>query len=140
VHLLRGDYGASEIKSVIGECDFMIASRMHACIAALSQGIASVGLAYSRKFAGVFESIGIGEMVVDARAMEMEELTAECVRRFEDRRRVALVLARRIPEVQSELRRCFREEILAPVIEAAARSVVDEGSDAPVARLAGEGR
>ena len=43
---------------------------MHACIAAVSQGVPTVSLAYSRKFAGVMGSIGMGESVVDLTAME----------------------------------------------------------------------
>ena len=54
---------------------------MHACIAALSQGVPCVGVAYSMKFAGVFESIGAGEWVVEARDLSTEEAvnrTMEC--------------------------------------------------------------
>ena len=49
-----------ELKWVIGKTSFFVGSRMHACIAALSQMIPTVGLAYSDKFLGVFESAGVG--------------------------------------------------------------------------------
>ena len=49
-------------KAVIGQCDFFIGSRMHACIAALSQGVPCVGVAYSMKFAGVFDTVGMERM------------------------------------------------------------------------------
>jgi len=67
VHVVSKECGPSEIKGVIGLCDFFVGSRMHACIGALSQGIPTVGVAYSRKFQGVFESVGVGHLVVDAR-------------------------------------------------------------------------
>ncbi len=73
IHLLRGEYDQSEVKGIIRECDFFIGSRMHACIAALSQGIPTVGVAYSSKFFGVFDSVGVGDMVVDARSIDMDE-------------------------------------------------------------------
>lgn len=73
VRLVTGIYDCHEIKSVIGRCEFFVGSRMHACIAALSQGIPTVGIAYSRKFAGVFESVGMRDWVVDARHTTEEE-------------------------------------------------------------------
>lgn len=44
-----------EIKNIIADMDIFIGSRMHATIAALSSGVATIPLAYSRKFKGVFE-------------------------------------------------------------------------------------
>jgi len=55
-------------KALIGCCDFFIGSRMHACIAALSQSVPAAGVAYSMKFAGVMRALGLGELVVDARS------------------------------------------------------------------------
>jgi len=70
VRVLVGEYDCHEIKGVIGQCDFFVGSRMHACIAALSQGIPTVGIAYSRKFRGVFESVGMADWVVDGREVD----------------------------------------------------------------------
>jgi len=67
VRILTGEYDCHEIKNIIEQFDFFIGSRMHACIAALSQGVPCVGIAYSRKFQGVFESVGMGDWVVDGR-------------------------------------------------------------------------
>jgi polysaccharide pyruvyl transferase WcaK-like protein len=72
--LVRGDYDQNEIKYVIGQCDFFIGSRMHACIAALSQSIPAVGIAYSRKFAGVMRSIGVEELIADPRKSSKDEI------------------------------------------------------------------
>jgi len=68
LHLADSGYNHREIKHLIGQCEFFIGARMHACIAALSEGIPAAGMAYSRKFAGVYESIGASELVVDLRA------------------------------------------------------------------------
>jgi len=81
-----------EIKYVIGKCDFFIGARMHSCIAALSQGIPTIGLAYSRKFEGVFASVGVEDGVVDLRRLtdcEVVEATKRIYnRRCEIRRRL----------------------------------------------------
>ena len=69
---------------MIGQCRFFLGSRMHSCIAALSQGIPCVGLAYSMKFGGVFASVGVEDSVLEARTLdtaEAVEATLECYRR-----------------------------------------------------------
>ncbi len=48
----------SEAKSYIAGLDFFMGARMHACIAAFSAGVPVVPMAYSRKFAGLFGSLG----------------------------------------------------------------------------------
>lgn len=84
VRIVDREYDQNEIKGIIGQCEFFIGSRMHACIAALSQGVPCIGVAYSMKFAGVFESVGMQDWVIDAtitgtdqaveRAMELHRL------------------------------------------------------------------
>lgn len=46
--------GPSEAKSYISSLDFLVAGRMHACIAAFSSRTPVVPIAYSRKFSGLF--------------------------------------------------------------------------------------
>jgi len=85
VHMVMGEYDQYAIKGIIGLCDFFIGSRMHACIAALSQGIPTVGVAYSRKFLGVFESIDVGNLVADARSLTEEEVINKILSDFRQR-------------------------------------------------------
>lgn len=59
-----------EIKYIIGKCDFFMGCRMHATIAAISQFVPTVGLAYSKKFAGVYDTVEIADCVVDLREMD----------------------------------------------------------------------
>lgn len=62
-----------EAKSFIAGLDVLAGSRMHATIAAASSGVAVVPLAYSRKFRGVFNSIGY-PLVGDCTSMPAQEL------------------------------------------------------------------
>jgi colanic acid/amylovoran biosynthesis protein len=50
--------GPSQAKSYIAGLDLFMGSRMHATIAAISSGTAVVPLGYSRKFSGLFGSLG----------------------------------------------------------------------------------
>jgi polysaccharide pyruvyl transferase WcaK-like protein len=62
------------LKHIIGSCDLFIGSRMHACIAAVSQGVPAVSLAYSEKFAGVMETVGLRELVADLRTLNVNQI------------------------------------------------------------------
>ena len=89
-----------EVKYLIGQCSFFMGSRMHACIAALSQSVPTVCLSYSDKFAGVMESIEIGECVVDMRAVEIEDALAAVRKNFERRAAARRHLDKVIPDVK----------------------------------------
>jgi polysaccharide pyruvyl transferase WcaK-like protein len=103
VHLVAREYAAHELKGLIGRCDFFIGSRMHSCIAALSQGVPCVGVAYSRKFKGVFESVGAGEMVADPREQSLDEMLESCLARYRSRGAAAAALAIQAPKTRAQV-------------------------------------
>jgi polysaccharide pyruvyl transferase WcaK-like protein len=78
----------SEAKSYIAGLDFFMGARMHACIAAFSSGVPVVPMAYSRKFEGLFGSIGYGR-TVDCTRETSAEIMATIVAAFEDRATLA---------------------------------------------------
>jgi colanic acid/amylovoran biosynthesis protein len=86
IFLVDRKYDQHQIKFIIGMCDFVIASRMHACIAALSQGIPAIGLAYSKKFIGVFDSVGFGEMVIDATQVNNQDTLSKILSIYKQRK------------------------------------------------------
>jgi polysaccharide pyruvyl transferase WcaK-like protein len=55
--------GPSEAKSYMSGLDFVVSGRMHACIGSFSAGVPVVPIAYSRKFKGLFGSLGYDWMV-----------------------------------------------------------------------------
>lgn len=63
-----------QTKGLIGQCDLFIGARMHACIAAASQDVPTIALAYSDKFAGVLELAGSSTSVVDLRHTDAKDL------------------------------------------------------------------
>jgi polysaccharide pyruvyl transferase WcaK-like protein len=109
VHVVRREYNQNEIKGVIGLCDFFIGSRMHACIAALSQGIPTVGLAYSRKFRGVFQTVGAEQYVIDLCEKDQKEVIEAIMHSLEQRNAIAENLKAIIPEAQKQVRNVFNE-------------------------------
>jgi polysaccharide pyruvyl transferase WcaK-like protein len=107
--LVRGTYNQSEIKYLIGQCDFFVGSRMHACIAAISQLIPAVCIAYSDKFAGVMETVGIESMVADARRLSVSEILRVVEESYDHRAITRQMLERKLPEVKSAVLNLFRD-------------------------------
>lgn len=101
VHLAEGRWTAGEIKHLIGQCDFFVGSRMHACIAALSQAVPAAGLAYSPKFAGVFESVGTGNLVFNLDTASREQVVRGVADAFRMRKEYAERLRTVLPEIQA---------------------------------------
>jgi polysaccharide pyruvyl transferase WcaK-like protein len=108
VRIVVGDYDQYEIKGIIGQFDFFIGSRMHACIAALSQGIPCAGVAYSMKFAGVFGTVGAETWVVDGREATNEQAVARILDLYRQRAEMRDGLSQRAEEARTQLQDIFR--------------------------------
>lgn len=111
VRIVTGEYDQNEIKGVIGQFDFFIGSRMHACIAALSQGVPCVGVAYSMKFKGVFDSVGMDGWVVDGRKTNSEQAITKIVELYRKRDSVRDTLKKNSNEARTRLREIFQRLI-----------------------------
>jgi polysaccharide pyruvyl transferase WcaK-like protein len=98
--VLQGAYNQGEIKYIIGLCEFFIGARMHACIAALSQNVPAVAFAYSDKFAGVMETVGVGNVVVDPRKRNEKEILHRVGQIFDARAQVREELTQIMPHVK----------------------------------------
>ena len=72
---------------------------MHACIGALSQCVPAVGLAYSRKFAGVLDSVGGGSRVVDLRSCDEAQVVAAAREAFGEREVLRRQLEEKMPAI-----------------------------------------
>ena len=114
VFMLRTPLSEREVKWVIGRTGFFVGSRMHACIAALSQCVPTVGLAYSDKFLGVFESANVGDSVIDLRRCEMSAIVEHVILAFQRRDDSARQLQASMRITQEKIVGVFRE-LLTPM-------------------------
>lgn len=73
-----------QAKSFISGFHFFMGARMHACIAAFSSGVPVVPMAYSRKFTGLFNSLGYYE-VADCTREDQGAVLARVQSAFERR-------------------------------------------------------
>ncbi len=106
--ILRGTYGPNEVRYVIGRCGFFVGSRMHACIAAVSQCIPAVSIAYSDKFLGVMRTVGVAELVADPRKCSQEEILGVVERSFLRRAAIEQKLQATMPRIRQSVRDLLR--------------------------------
>jgi colanic acid/amylovoran biosynthesis protein len=100
---IRERYDQNEIKYLIGQCGFFVGARMHACIAALSQAIPAIGIAYSQKFLGVFETVGAGPLVADPRHLTTEQILKLINEAMGRREEISKGLRHTVAKVRREL-------------------------------------
>ncbi len=81
-----------EAKSYISGLDYFCGSRMHACIAAFSSGVPVVPIAYSRKFSGLFGSLGYMHNT-DCKTQSADDIVAEVAKGFHNRKQLAKEVA-----------------------------------------------
>lgn len=77
-----------DAKAYIANLDVMIGARMHATIAAFTSGIATVPVAYSRKFVGYYSNLGYDDLV-DLTALDTSDAVALTVELVQERQRLA---------------------------------------------------
>lgn len=107
VLVLERGLDQNETKYCIGLCDFFIGARMHATIAALSQAVPAIGLAYSSKFYGVFAMAGVPDCVLDLRTMGREQVVQGVRGLFDRRQALRQTLQKTIPSLQRGLLTIF---------------------------------
>ncbi len=74
----------SEAKTYIADMDFFMGARMHATIAAFSSEVPVIPMAYSRKFAGVFGTLGYTH-VADCKVDSADEIITRIEEGFANR-------------------------------------------------------
>jgi len=99
VKLVSGDYPAPEVKGIIGKCHLFIGSKMHSNIAALSQCIPTVGLAYSYKFRGIMEMLGQQNYVCSN--ITFEEVISKVIDAWNKRVEIRTELESRLKDVRA---------------------------------------
>jgi polysaccharide pyruvyl transferase WcaK-like protein len=108
IYSLEEEYDHHELKSLIGRCNFFIGSRMHACIAALSQGVPAIGLSYSQKFIGVFEAIGTPELVIDLRQERVDSVIGHIEELYDQRVYYNSLLISKMTSVREQIFTLFK--------------------------------
>jgi len=108
IYTFKKEYIEDQIKAIIGECDFFIGSRMHSCIGAISMGVPTVPVAYSRKFIGIWELYGMKGCIADAQTMNIQEIMCKIQYCYSDRNNIKDILDLELKNVKKEINSMFQ--------------------------------
>jgi len=70
----EGAHHADTLRALLGGCRFLVASRFHAMISGLSEGVPSLLIGWSHKYLEVLESFGLEALALDFAAVDFERL------------------------------------------------------------------
>ena len=100
VHVLPPNFDMRETKWILSKLDWFAGTRMQACIAALSGGVPTVGLAYSLKFEGVFGTCGQRQASLELRELDNAQVLEGLWHSWKQRDATRAALGERVPGVQ----------------------------------------
>jgi polysaccharide pyruvyl transferase WcaK-like protein len=103
IYTFEEKYKEDQIKAIIGKCDFFIGSRMHACIGAISMGVPTVPVAYSRKFIGIWDIYGMKDCIADAQTMDINEIMSKIDHCYNNRNKIKDVINIKLKNVKEEI-------------------------------------
>lgn len=103
VAILPADYGAEELKWIIGRTDWFCGSRMHSTIAALGSSVPAASLSYSMKTQGVFASCSMEESVIELRHLDTDDVLGKLKQAFLSRGLEAEKLMQALPQVKAKV-------------------------------------
>jgi colanic acid/amylovoran biosynthesis protein len=98
LRLIEGKYTSSEAKGVIGQCDMYISGRVHAGVAALSQAIPTILLAYGHKHRGFASLVHQEKYVFEGTDSRELKLIVEDA--WENREEITKVLKERMARIE----------------------------------------
>ena len=114
LRLIDGKYSPAQAKGMIGQCDMFISGRLHAAVAAMSQGVPTVLLGYGHKHKGFARLLDQEEQVYFGR--NSEELVSYIAKAWENRDNISEILLSRMVRVEELVKLNF--EIIREIVTA----------------------
>ena len=116
--ILRGGSDPARLAAAIGQCDLMLAMRLHAGVFAATAGVPVVGLEYDPKVSRLMRQIGQPDYALPLASLDAGGLAARLSEAFEERGRYAQHLSERARALARAARRTA--EIAAELLESRA--------------------
>ncbi|HOL32172.1 MAG TPA: polysaccharide pyruvyl transferase family protein [Anaerohalosphaeraceae bacterium] len=113
VAMLTGKESALEVKSVIGQSDFLVASRYHSLVAALSMRTPVAVIGWSHKYDELMQVVGLSDYVIDpVRNLENKDVIEMVKKAYQKRQEIAFQLKEKLPLIENNVHVVF-EKIMA---------------------------
>ena len=101
--ILDNDFSPLDIKSLIGNFDYFIGTRMHSNIFSTSMGIPTVAIAYEKKTNGIMETVGLSDYVVEIDDITDKKLIDKVDKCIKNSVQIRNELNKTIPELKEKI-------------------------------------
>lgn len=101
--VLTDDLSPIEIKSLIGNFDYFIGTRMHSNIFATSIKIPTIAIAYEKKTIGIMHTLGLDDYVIKMNNITVNVLREKVLEQKNNRKKIIKHLDEEIPEIRKEI-------------------------------------
>jgi colanic acid/amylovoran biosynthesis protein len=109
ITVVSGNNSAETLKKMIGELDFLVASRFHSLVAALSLAVPSIAIAWAHKYHELFAEAGLEGFVFDAEELELERFIPMFAMAWDQRESIRGQLQNRRAHLISSAQTAFDE-------------------------------
>ncbi len=103
---------AEDSKSLVGRCEFLVASRFHSLVFALSQRIPCVAVGWSHKYSELLDGFDLTEATFDIGETDAEGLRRGLLEQWARRQRTAQVIGDRLTEIRKANEALFDDLVL----------------------------
>ncbi len=108
VKLVVNEYRPEELNGIIRHCEIFIGARMHACLAALMNGVPTVALGYGHKFDGVIGGMfGQERYVLPVEKLNWEDLRLKIDEVWESKGKIRKDLKIKNRDVRKKVKRNY---------------------------------
>lgn len=106
--MLGGEENARQIKAVVGKAEFLVASRYHSLVAALSMRTPVAVIGWSHKYDDLMAAVGLSEYVVDpVRGQEMADMSKAVVKAYAAKTDISRALEQHMPDIENGVEAVF---------------------------------
>lgn len=101
--IIEDDLSPEELKTLIGNFDYFIGTRMHSNIFATSMRIPNIVIAYEKKTNGIMEIVGLEDYVLEIDTVTSDELISKIDKCINNKTKIINYLNTKIPELKQEI-------------------------------------
>lgn len=107
VLVLTDDHRAEEIKAIIGNLDFLISSRFHSLVFALSQSVPVLALGWSHKYPELLSLFGLERYLISHETIHMHNSLDLLQSAWREKDILSEKIQRVLPQIESAARKVF---------------------------------
>ena len=108
IGILNEDESAANVKAVIGKSDFLVASRYHSLVAALSMRTPVGVIGWSHKYDELMQDIGLSDYIIEVKSNDSSESVLETIKRtYSDRDIIKTKIEEAMPQIEKGINEVF---------------------------------